>query len=327
MIKEVNIIRKIIKYIFTIVLLTSVIMCSYAEASGSTPSAGMIDTAGGMLNIRSAASSKSGIIGKLSDGSYITIHKIYGNWYYIEYAKDQYGWCHSAYIASIYSSPRKVNLSSGNLNVRSGAGTNYAKTGTVAKSETVLVLSSSAYWSRILYDGNKIGWVYNPYLSPISIQSTSSITLNVPSYKQYDSRWAGIKIGSYGKTMAQIGCATTALAMMESYRSGSTISPADMTYRVGYTSSGSIYWPENYAQITSSSGYLSKIHSLLNSGKPAMLGMKNSSGGQHWVVIYGYKSSDISAENFLIYDPGSDSRTNLQQFISSYPNFYKLMHY
>jgi len=298
------------------------------SAADANSSAGVINTASGRLNVRSSPSSSSDILAKLTDGSYVTLISKSGAWWYVEYGKSQYGWCHSSYIDSVSSSARRVYTDSGSLNVRSGAGTSHAKTGSLSSGETVLVLSSSGYWSRILYHGTKTGWVNNVYLGTVSTTDyAKAISLNVPSYKQYDKRWASVKIGSQGKTMKDIGCATTAIAMMESYRSGSTITPADMSYRLGYTSSGSVYWPENYLAFTSSKGYLSNIYSILKAGKPVMLGLKNSSGGQHWVVIYGFTGGSITATNFTVRDPGSGWRTNLQQVLNSYPSFYKYFSY
>ncbi len=327
--KEVTIIRRISSFILSFVIILG--LASFpikAQAATATSAAGIVDTSNGNLNIRSSASTNGSVLKKVPDGSYITLISKSGEWWYVEYGKNQYGWCHSSYIKSAASSPRAVYTDSGNLNVRAGAGTSYAKTGSVASGETVLVLSSSGYWSRILYHGTKTGWVNNVYLGAVSSDSTNkAVNLSVPSFKQYDSRWANVKIGSYGKTMKQIGCATTALAMMESYRTGTTITPLDMTYRVGYTASGSIYWPSHYRASTSSSGYLSNIYTLLKSGKPVLLGLKNSSGGQHWVVVKGFSGGSITAANFSVLDPGSGWRTNLQQILNSFPSFYKYFNY
>jgi hypothetical protein len=127
--------------------------------------------------------------------------------------------------------------------------------------------------------------------------------------------------------MAKIGCATTAIAMMESYRTGTTIYPNAMAKKLRYTSTGSVYWPENFVPVTSSSGYLSRIYDLLKQGKPVLLGAKNSYGSQHWVVVTGFSGGSLTAANFTINDPGSNSRVNLQQFLNAYPAFYKYFYY
>ena len=48
---------------------------------------------------------------------------------------------------------------------------------------------------------------------------------------------------------------------------------------------------------------------------------------QHWVVITGFAGGSLSASNFIINDPGTGSRTNLQQFLNAYPTFYKFFYY
>lgn len=301
-------------------------MPATADAANMDSKAGVVATSSGRLNVRSSASTGAGVVSSLSKGSYVTLISKSGSWWRVEYAQGKYGYCHSDYISAVSGSAAAVKTQSGNLNVRSGAGTSYAKAGTLAKGETVIVLSSSGGWSRILYHGTKTGYVSSQYLS--SSASYGAMTLKVPSFKQTDSRWANAKIGQSGKTMAQIGCATTAIAMMESFRTGSTIYPDAMAKKLSYTASGSVYWPGNFVAVTSSSGYLSAIYERLKQGKPVLFGAKNSGGKQHWVVITGFTGgSTLSADRFTINDPGSNSRTNLQQFLNAYPTFYKYFYY
>ena len=299
-----------------------------AGAASSDSIAGAVTLSSGRLNIRSGRSTSSSVVATLNDGSYITLLSRSGSWWYVEYADGRYVYCHSDYITPIEGSAATVKLSYGSLNVRSGAGTSYAKKASLYNGETVILLSSSGGWSRVLYHGTKTGWVSSKYLSTSAYSAYPAVSLSVPSYKQSDSRWASIAIGSYGKTMSQIGCATTAIAMLESYRSGSTLTPASMAWKLSYTASGSVYWPDDYTAVTSSSNYLSRIYSLLKQGKPVLFGAKNASGGQHWVVITGYTGGgSLTASGFTINDPGSNSRGTLQQFLNSYPNFYKYFYY
>ena len=155
------------------------------------------------------------------------------------------------------------------------------------------------------------------------------MSLNVPNFKQTDARWADVRIGTSGKTFSQIGCATTAVAMMESFRTGRTIYPDAMAKELTYTPSGSLYWPSHYTAVTDGSGYLSTVYGKLKQGKPVLLGVSNAYGGQHWVVVTGYNAggSSLTASGFTICDPGSNSRTNLQQLLNVYPSFYKFFYY
>lgn len=291
-----------------------------------TSQAGIVSVTSGKLNVRKSATTGSSVLTSLSNGSYITLISINGNWYYVEYADGKYGYCHKNYIKPDSGKTASVSTKSTSLNVRSGAGTNYSVKDAIPKGDIVIILSTSGSWSRILYDGVKTGYVSSQYLSTST--TYSKISLNVPDFKQTDSRWANVMIGSSGKTIGRIGCATTGIAMMESYRTGTTIYPDAMSKKLTYSSSGSVYWPSHYTAVTSSSGYLSKIYQKLKEGKPVLLGAKNSSGTQHWVVITGFSGgSSLTPSGFTINDPGTKYRTNLQQFFNEYPTFYKYFYY
>lgn len=322
---EVKVIRRTITILLSFVLIFGVlVMPMKAEAAAIDSTAGIVATSGGRLNVRSSGSTGAPVVASLSNGSYVTLISKSGSWWYVEYGAGKYGYCHSDYIKSAGGTAATVNTQSGVLNVRTGPGTSYTKAAALSKGETVIVLSASNGWSKVLYHGTKTGYVSSQYLSG----SYGAVSLSVPSYKQTDSRWASTLIGSSGKTMAQIGCATTAVAMMESYRTGTTIYPDAMSKKLTYSSSGSLYWPSNYTAVTSSSGYLTAVYSLLKQGKPVLFGAKNASGGQHWVVITGYTGgSSLTASGFTINDPGSNSRTNLQQLLNAYPTFYKYFFY
>lgn len=314
--------NRILSVIFLFLLMIPLAIPVSAASSGSQ--AGLVDLSYGTLNVRSTPSTSGTVVARLADESYVTLIERSGDWWRVEYAGGRYGYCHADYISTRSSTAATVTVSS-SLNVRSGPGTSYGRTGSLSGGTTVLVLSTSGSWSRILYSGTKTGWVSSQYLSTGS-GGTDSVSLSVPRYLQDDSRWANVTLGSSGKTMARIGCATTGIAMMESYRSGTTITPAAMAKRLKYTASGSVYWPSDYTVVTSS-GYLTKILSLLRQGKPVLFGATNRYGGQHWVVITGFTGGSVTAANFTINDPGTNSRTTLAQFLSAYPNFYKFFHY
>lgn len=294
-----------------------------ARAATMESKAGAVTTVSGRLNVRSGASASSATVATLQKGSYVTLISQTGSWWRVEYAGGKYGYCHKDYITVVQGSPASVNTSSGSLNVRSGPGTSYSRTAMLAKGETVIVLTSSGDWSRILYHGTKTGYVSSRYLSG----NLSAVSVSVPNFKQTDSRWASVMVGSSGKTIAQIGCATTAIAMMESYRTGQTIYPDEMAKLLTYTPSGSVYWPSHYKTVTDSSGYLNGIYSLLKQGKPVLLGARNGYGKQHWVVVTGFTGGSLTPSCFTIRDPGSNSRTTLQQFLDVYPMFYKYFCY
>lgn len=321
--------RKFTSFILALILILGALSIPMSSSAATASSkAGIVSVTSGKLNVRSSASTSSTVVSSLSKGSYVTLMSKSGNWWRVEYANGKYGYCHSNYITTVSGTPATVKITSGSLNVRSGAGTSYSKIASLYKDKIVIVLGASGSWSKILFNGTKTGYVSTQYLSTSTSSTYSKVSLSVPSFKQTDSRWANVKIANSGKTIAQIGCATTAISMMESYRTGTTIYPDAMSKKLSYSSSGNVYWPSNYTAVTSSSGYLSGIYAKLKAGKPVLFGAKKSSGTQHWVVITGYTGgSSLTAAGFTINDPGSKSRTTLQHLLNEYPTFYKYFYY
>ncbi len=321
-----NVIRKR----FVVILLAFLLVFPYLKpmnvsAANSDSKAGVVAVSSGYLNVRKSASTASSVVSTLKKGSYITLISQNGSWWYVEYAKGRYGYCHSSYIKGTDSSVATVNTQSSPLNVRNGAGTGHTKLGAVPKGETVIILSTSGDWCRILYNGTKTGYVSKKYLALTN--GYRAVSLTVPYYLQTDSRWSWVTLGSSGQTIGKIGCTTTAVAMVESYRQGKTIYPDAMSKKLSYTSSGSLYWPENYVGVTSGLD-LQAIYDYLLAGKPVIVGFTTKSGGQHWAVVYGYSGGNsLKAGGFLIKDPGAQSRTTLADLMEDYPRFAKYVYY
>ena len=291
--------------------------------------AGRVNTKNSSLNVRSAPSSSASIKTRLPMGSYVTLISKTGSYWYVRYNTSGYGYCHANYIYSVSTAVRQVKTTSGSLRVRSAPSTSASILSYLPSGTLVTVHTADNDFAKIIYNGNKTGYVSTDYIiKPQSFTGNyNAISLKVPDYKQTDSRWANVTLGSSGQSIGKIGCATTALAMTESYRTGTTIYPNAMAKKLSYTSGGAVYWPTNYTIITSSSGYLQKIYDSLKIGKPIIVGAKNSYGGQHYVVVTGVKSCDtLTPSAFYINDPGSNTRITLNQFFSAYPNFYKMLY-
>lgn len=309
------------RFFFSLFLFFCFIQPAAVEAADANSKAGIVSTTTGNLNVRSGASTGSDILASLPGGSYVTLISKSGSWWKVEYGSGKYGYCHADYIRHVGGTAATVTATA--LNVRSGASASHPVTGYLHKGDTVIVLSGSNGWSRILYRGTGLGYVSSAWLSG----SYGPLRLSVPSFKQTDSRWANLTIGTSGKTFSQIGCATTAIAMMESHRLGRAIYPNEMAQTLRYTPTGSVYWPSHYTTVTNPSGYLSAIHRLLQQGKPVLFGVKNTYGSQHWVVITGFSGGTLSPAGFTIHDPGTVNRTNLQQLLKVYPTIYKYFYY
>ncbi len=305
-------------------VLTVLILMLFAvvSASGTISGAGKVVTESGNLNVRRSASTNSQVLTTLKNGGRVTLLNKSGNWWQVKYGKSAYGYCHADYISELKKDKVMYVNVSGKLNVRSGAGTGYAVKTTLSRGETVVQLSVSDGWSKVLYNGTKTGYVSSRYLAEKA--PSSAVRLSVADYKQKDSRWASVKLGLSYETIGSAGCTTTCLAMTESHRTGTAITPKVMASRLSYSSTGMLYWPSNYVTSTASSGYLSTILTQLRSGKPVIVGAKKANGSQHWVVVTGYNGVGLNTANFTINDPGSSTRTTLAQFFAAYPNFYKL---
>lgn len=309
----------------------SVFLFCAPEAEAALLSAGKVQTKSTSLNVRKTKESSSAVIGSLKKNSHVTLVSKTGNKWKVEYKNGKYGYCHEDYIKKVSEKVRYVNIKSGSLNVRSKSNTSSKIKDKLKRAEEVIVLSSSDGFSKILYRGTKTGYVKASYLSVSKPQNkTEAINLSVPSYKQTDSRWKSIKIGTQGDTIGSSGCTTTCLAMTESVRTNKTVTPADMAKKLTYAPAGWLYWPQNYnVEYTSASTYLSSVYSALKKGKPIIVGSKKANGSQHWVVVTGFKGNpaSLSASQFTINDPGSNTRARLSEFISAYPELYKVAYY
>lgn len=296
------------------------------EASSLIPKyAGVVKTSYGKLNVRSSPSTNAAIADSLQSGSYVSIISESGSFYRVSYKNSKIGYCHKDYIIKQTGSyGAYVNTSSTSLNVRSGPGTNYSIKTTLPKNEKVVVLSSSGTFLKILYKASNIGYASSAYIkaNTDSASNSSKISLNIPSYKQFDSRWKDTRLGNSTKTISQAGCLTTAVAMEKSFHYGYSITPNNVARSEKYTSEGSLYWPSEYTFIYYND--LTKYKNLVSKNTPIIVGSKNSYGSQHWIIITGYiANGNISADDFTINDPGSNTRKTLQNFYSSFPYFYK----
>ena len=297
----------------------------FSAHAASPPAAGQVKTQSGRLNVRAAPGGS--IVTSLERSSFVTMYAAENGWCKVEYAKGQYGYCSAAYLEAVAAAQATVKLTSGWLNVRGGAGTNYAVTHTLANNSSVLILSESDGWSRILFDGTATGWVSSRYLVKAAA-SYAAVSLKVPNYKQTDTRWKNVKLGATDHTVGAIGCTTTALAMTESFRTGKSVTPDAMAKTLQYSDTGSLFWPGNYVFLTQPDNWAERIYNLLAQGKPVIVGAKKDNGAQHWVVVTGcYSVKTLSAAAFKINDPGSSTRTTLSQFFATYPNLYKLVWY
>lgn len=320
--------KKIYNLILTsAAMLIFTLLLTVSTSAAADTYAGKVVTSSGRLNVRSAPSQTASVVSRLEASSWVTIWGSQGKWYRVEYSDGKFGWCHSDYLRKYTNTYGvTVSISSGYLNIRTGASTNHAVQDKLTKNEDAVILYESSQWARVLYRGNKIGYAYKAHLKK-STDTLQGIALDVPSFKQTDSRWAAVPIGTKGGTIGTIGCTTTALAMTESYHTKSTVTPKMMASRLSYSASGSLYWPSYYSVEPATDSYLSRIYELLKSGKPVVLGAKKANGSQHWVTVTGFTKGGtvMSRSDFTINDPGSNTRKTVADFLAVYPDVYKIV--
>lgn len=230
----------------------------------------------------------------------------------------------SGYLTGDYS----IKASNGS-NIRSGAGTNYSKLGAAKCGTTFTVTQVSGSWGYATIqctNGVKKGWVCLDYCTYRGKTPDSVIKLNVPLYKQTDSRWKNVKIGT--KTIGQIGCTTTCIAMVYSYNTGKTVYPNQVKNMLRY-SNNDLYWSSiGNVGLTSkiynsgvTNSMLKTIYDKLKAGRPVIIGASTSNGSsQHWVVVTGYtgtSTSTFSTADFTINDPGYQNSATLKTFLAN----------
>ena len=314
------------------------------------------------VNVRTGAGTSYSRVGAARNGISFTVSKVDGAWGYtgsIQCTNGyQSGWVCLDYCtltSSSSGSPSstsssssssssteakyKVNSSNG-VSVRTGAGTGYSRVGAASNGITFTVSKTSGSWGYTgaiqCTNGWQSGWVcldYCTYLSGstsssqnTSSSSDSSVYLNIPSYKQSDSRWGSTKMPGSNYTISSVGCTLTSLSMVYSYNHNKTVYPNELMNSLKFTTYGAVYWQgvydlgftrESFNESAINQSIMSKIYDKLKSGKPVIIGCNNSSGDEHWVVITGYSgnTSNFSASGFTINDPGPN-RSTLQDLLN-----------
>lgn len=317
------------------------------SSSGSSSSSGAGSTGIVQVNttllVRKQASASGTVVGYLTNGKQVNITGESNGYYQIRY-NSSVAYVSQKYVSAGGSSSQGSSSSSASSSVSSVSKTGYADVsssllvrssasssasviGRLSRGARISITGETNNWYQISYSGKK-GYVNKAYVSfgEISSNGYESISLDVPLYHQYDSRWASVRIGS--ETLSSAGCVTTCLAMIQEYRTGSTCTPAMMVGKLSYTSSGSVYWPSATTQYTGSN-YMTVIYQQLAAGNPVIIGAKYSNGAQHYVVVTGYNgsSSSLSASGFTVNDPGHGGTKTLQAFLARTPQFYKLVYY
>lgn len=150
-----------------------------SSASNQT-SAGVVN--GDTLNVRSEPSSSSPVIGKLINGTAVTIFTKQNSWLEIGFSNLK-GWVNSEFIDSqtgpTKDIPKKesnsVNgtVTANSLSVRSSSSLNSTIVGTVNMGQTFTILEEHNNWAKIEYKSGSFGWIAGWYLEKTTAVSPS----------------------------------------------------------------------------------------------------------------------------------------------------------
>lgn len=218
------------------------------------------------------------------------------------------------------------------LNVRSEPSLISEIITSIAKGKFVELISYDDGWWYVEYEKGKYGYCADTYITELNSTLKfeydgyyAPVELDVVSYKQYDSKWGKLTIGNSGQNIYTIGCALTCVAMVESYRTDEDITPKDIVNTFSFTNGGALYWTDDY-NLNWTENYLEIIYCELLQGKPVILEGKTLNNITHWIVITGFIGGDeLTADKFIINDPGSSKRTLLSDFFDTYPIYSKIV--
>lgn len=128
-------------------------------SSSATSGSGRVVTkyASSNVNVRASASSSSGVLTSLKNGTTVTILGRTGDWYKIRTSGGTVGYMYKDYIAA-----GTAAVTTGDVNMRSGPGTSYARLRVIPKGTQIEVLEKGSSFSKVLY-GNYTGYISNRY--------------------------------------------------------------------------------------------------------------------------------------------------------------------
>lgn len=150
------------------------------------------------LNMRSGPSTSHSIITEIPSGTSVTVLSSSNGWDYVEY-DGQKGYCSSSYLVATNEVPTVKKVTTANLNMRTGAGTNYSIITTIPNNTVVDVISTSNGWSKIKYNG-KEGYVSASYLAAYTGNSSNTGGGSLPPSKpSYANKTIVIDPGHGGK--------------------------------------------------------------------------------------------------------------------------------
>lgn len=165
----------------------------------------------------------------------------------------------------------------------------------------------------------------------------SSTTLSgIKRLRQSDSRWSSVVMKTCNKTIGSSGCTLTSFTMVRNLLSGTNDTPADVNAKLGnaacpfqWETAKTLYGYTILTKVSDNNGIsnerarLNIVGAIDEYSRPAIVGVKNSSGGTHFVVAHGYTSDG----DIIICDPAERNYTRLSQYYNAGNFVYRIYVY
>jgi hypothetical protein len=197
------------------------------------------------------------------------------------------------------------------------------------------VLETSQYWDQLTTEGIQIPVIVtatNQYTAQDTVIVTLKCSVPAPNYKQTDSQWADSIYDATQDGIHKKGCAVSSAAIVLT-AFGHTTDPGELNNwmkrprKQGGYRGQSVNWEGAFTRFRSlaydyadNSGFgnqdsarsPSLLDNPLSSCRLVIVQVRNSRGGQHWVVVTGKQGND-----YTIRDPGYP-KTLLSQYESRF---------
>ena len=133
---------------------------SGSDNSGVSGTVASVTTrySGSVVNLRAGAGTEYASVGGVSRGTRLSVLASVGNWYQVYVPSKGI----TAYISKTYATLGLNAATTGDVNMRTGAGTDHSRICVIPKGTKISVLSVGNSWSEVSYNG-KSGYISNRY--------------------------------------------------------------------------------------------------------------------------------------------------------------------
>ncbi|GGB38354.1 SH3 domain-containing protein [Virgibacillus dakarensis] len=171
---------------FTFTLGTSILLFLFLFIPvGHAESGQTYEIGASSLNLRSSPSHSSEIIGQLAEGEQIVAFQEAFGWVQT-YFDGEEAWVASQFLVPVdkesqtqaTASSEMITVTSTDVRVRTGPGTEYSVIGYTTKDDTYTLLETTNNWHKVALDNGKTGWIAAWLTNPVSSQAAPQTETN-----------------------------------------------------------------------------------------------------------------------------------------------------